>query len=48
MITEGISIQEPVVKLPDMTKPYVLRIGVSRARAGVAAVLMQEHEGNCN
>ena len=36
-------LQEPVLKLPDLMKPFVLRTYVSGV--GVAAELLQENEG---
>ena len=42
-ILKRLLVAEPILRLPDMTKPFLLRTDASDA--GIGAVLLQQHEG---
>ena len=42
-ILKWLLVAEPILRLPDMTKPFLLRTDASDA--GIGAVLLQQHEG---
>ena len=42
-ILKRLLVAEPILRLPDMTKPFLLRTDTSDA--GIGAVLLQQHEG---